>query len=103
VRAYLGRFKGIGSKTIACVLLFGLGRAAFPVDTHVFRVSRRLGLLDGQRTPETAQAFLESRIAPEDHYALHLHLVEHGRQICRAQRPQCQRCVLVTLCAAGRK
>jgi endonuclease-3 len=103
VRAYLGRFKGIGSKTIACVLLFGLGRAAFPVDTHVFRVSRRLGLLDGQRTPEAAQAYLESRVPPQDQYALHLHLVEHGRQVCRAQRPQCPRCVLAALCASFRK
>ncbi len=102
VRAYLGRFKGIGSKTIACVLLFGLGRSAFPVDTHVFRISRRLGLLNGQRTPEAAQAFLEPRVAPQEHYALHLNLVEHGRQVCRAQRPLCQKCVLAQLCASTR-
>ncbi|HSB73256.1 MAG TPA: endonuclease III [Candidatus Methylomirabilis sp.] len=98
VLAYLGRFKGIGSKTVACVLLFGLGRAAFPVDTHVFRVSRRLGLLNGQPTPEKAQEFLEPRIPPGDRYALHLHLVEHGRQVCKARRPQCSDCVLGRLC-----
>ena len=102
VWAYLGRFKGIGSKTIACVLLFGLGRSAFPVDTHVFRISRRLGLLNGQRTPETAQAFLEPRIDPPERYALHLNLVEHGRQVCRAQRPLCRSCVLAKLCASCR-
>lgn len=103
VEAYLRRFKGIGSKTIACVLLFGLGRAAFPVDTHIFRVSRRLGLLNGQSTPEKAQEFLEPRIPSGDRYALHLHLVEHGRQVCKAQRPLCGDCVLARLCDYGRK
>lgn len=103
VEAYLGRFKGIGSKTVACVLLFGLGRPAFPVDTHVFRVSRRLGLLNGQPTPERAQEYLGPRIPPGDRYALHLHLVEHGRRICKAQRPLCAECVLARLCASVRR
>ncbi|MBI4537305.1 MAG: endonuclease III [candidate division NC10 bacterium] len=102
VRAYLGRFKGIGSKTVACVLLFGMGRSAFPVDTHVFRVSRRLGLLNGQHTPEAAQAFLEPHVPPGEHYALHLNLVEHGRRVCRAQRPLCDSCPLARLCASVR-
>jgi endonuclease-3 len=103
VEAYLGRFKGIGSKTIACVLLFGLGRAAFPVDTHVFRVSRRLGLLNGQPTPERAQEYLEPRIPPDDRHAFHLHLVEHGRRVCKAQRPLCAECVLSRLCDSVRR
>ncbi len=103
VEAYLGRFKGIGSKTTACVLLFSLGRAAFPVDTHVFRVSRRLGLLNGQPTPEGAQAYLEPRIPAGDRFALHLHLVEHGRRICKAQRPLCRECVLLRLCDSARR
>ncbi len=103
VRAYLARFKGIGPKTIGCVLLFGMGRPAFPVDTHVFRVSRRLGLLDGLPTPEAAQAFLESRVLPDDRYALHLHLVQHGRQVCKAQRPLCANCVLARVCDHVRK
>lgn len=102
VRAYLARFKGIGSKTIACVLLFGLGRPAFPVDTHVFRVSRRLGLVDGRQTPERAQEFLETRIPPADRHALHLHLVQHGRQVCTAQRPLCAECVLARVCDSVR-
>ncbi len=104
VVAYLGRFKGIGSKTIACVLLFGLGRPAFPVDTHVYRVSRRLGLLNGQATsPEAAQAFLEPLIPPGERYGLHLALIQHGRQVCRAQRPLCHDCVLARLCTHGRR
>ena len=98
VQAYLGRFKGIGSKTTACVLLFGLGRAAFPVDTHVLRVCRRLGVLNGQRTPERAQAFLEPLVRPRDCLSFHLHLVEHGREVCRAHHPACGRCVLASLC-----
>ena len=102
VRAYLGRFKGIGGKTTACVLLFGLGRAAFPVDTHVFRVSRRLGLLNGRQTPEKAQEFLASHIQPGDRHALHLHLVQHGRQVCKAQRPLCAECVLARVCESVR-
>jgi endonuclease-3 len=102
VRAYLARFKGIGSKTIGCVLLFGMGRPAFPVDTHVFRVSRRLGLVDGRQTPERAQEFLESRIPPDDRHALHLHLVQHGRDVCKAQRPLCVECVLSRVCASVR-
>jgi len=102
VQAYLARFKGIGSKTIACVLLFGMGRPAFPVDTHVFRVSRRLGILDGRITPEKAQEFLESRTPPGDRHALHLHLVRHGRQVCKAQRPLCAGCVLARVCDSVR-
>jgi endonuclease III len=103
VRAYLGRFKGIGDKTTACVLLFGLGRAAFPVDTHVFRVCRRLGLLDGQPTPEKAQAFLEPLVRPRDRHALHVQLVEHGRRVCKARRPECSACVLAPACPYGRR
>ena len=103
VRAYLGRFKGSGGKTTACALLFGLGRSAFPVDTHVFRVCRRLGLLDGQPTPEKAQAFLESRVRPRDCHTLHVHLVEHGREVCKAHHPACGDCSLSALCAHARR
>ena len=103
VRAYLARFKGIGSRIIGCVLLFGMGRPAFPVDTHVFRVSRRLGLVDGRQTHERAQEFLESRIPPADRHALHLHLVQHGCQVCRTQRPLCAECVLAGVCDSVRK
>jgi endonuclease-3 len=102
VRAYLGRFKGIGVKTVAWVLLFGLGRSAFPVDTHVMRVCRRLGLLDGQRTPESVQAFLEPRIPAAGHYAMHLHLVEHAHKVCHPRRPECPACPLLKLCDSAR-
>jgi endonuclease-3 len=104
VTAYLARFKGIGTKTIACVLLFGLGRPAFPVDTHVYRVSRRLGLLDGHATsPEQAQVALEPLIPAGERYGLHLALIQHGREVCRAQRPRCPECVLARLCDHHRR
>lgn len=103
VAAYLGRFRGVGPKTVACVLLFGLGRSAFPVDTHVFRVCRRLGLLDGVRTPEQAQAVLSTRVPGKACYALHLHLVEHGRRVCTARRPACAACALARQCAHARR
>ncbi|OGB92534.1 MAG: hypothetical protein A2Z31_05625 [candidate division NC10 bacterium RBG_16_65_8] len=103
VRAYLGRFKGIGGKTTACVLLFGLGRAAFPVDTHVFRVCRRLGLLNGQPTAEKAQTFLEPLVRSRDCHALHVHLVDHGRQVCKAHHPACGACALSRACAYARR
>jgi endonuclease-3 len=80
-----------------------MGRPAFPVDTHVFQVCRRLGLLDGRQNPEKAHAFLEPRVPPGDRHALHLHLVAHGRQVCRSRRPLCATCVLVRLCAYPRK
>jgi endonuclease-3 len=98
VSAYLSRFKGIGSKTVACVLLFGLGRPAFPVDTHVYRVARRLGLLDGQASPDRAQAYLEPLIPPGERHGLHLSMIQHGRQVCRAQRPHCTSCGLARIC-----
>lgn len=103
VRAYLARLRGIGRRITACVLLFGLGRAAFPVDTHVFRVCRRLGLLNGQPTPEKAQEFLEPRVRARDCHALHLHLIDHGREVCTAHHPACGRCVLSALCAYARR
>ncbi len=103
VRAYLGRFNGIGSKTTACVLLFGLGRPAFPVDTHVFRICRRLGLLDGRATSEKAQAFLEAQVSPRDCHALHVNLIEHGRAVCKAHHPACDECSLTAMCAHARR
>ena len=102
-RAYLARFPGVGPKTIACVMLFALGRPAFPVDTHVFRVAKRLGLLDGVGTPEKAQAYFERVVPAAQHYALHLHFIAHGRRVCKAQRPLCPQCALRGLCDYARQ
>lgn len=99
VKGYLSRFKGIGPKTVACVLLFSLGKPSFPVDTHVYRVSMRLGLVNGRVSPGKAQTLLESMVPPALFYPMHTHLVEHGRKVCKASKPLCDTCPLFKLCA----
>jgi endonuclease-3 len=98
VRAWLGRFPGIGPKTAACVMLFSLGQPAFPVDTHVFRVGQRLGILDGASRPETAPTVFEAAVPPAHYYCLHINMIRHGRQVCTALRPRCPECPLRRLC-----
>ncbi len=97
-REYLTSFRGVGQKTASCVLLFALGMPALPVDTHVHRVSRRLGLIDSHMTAEGAQAALEELVPPSERYRFHLHLIEHGRTVCHSRRPRCGDCVLNGLC-----
>ena len=98
VKAYLSRFKGIGPKTVACVLLFSLGKPAFPVDTHVHRVASRLGLVSPKVSAEKAQVLLESMVPPTLYYSMHMNMVEHGRTTCKARTPLCHVCPLSKLC-----
>lgn len=98
-RAWLLGLDGVGPKTAAIVLLFALGRPAFPVDTHIFRVSRRLGLVPQNCSREQAHDLLEALMPPDLYYPFHLNLIEHGRRICRAQRPLCEECGLRDDCA----
>lgn len=97
-RSYLTSLPGVGPKTAACVLLFSLGRPAFPVDTHVLRVSKRLGLLPVGTTMERAHDVFPELVAPGQMLALHPGLVRHGREVCRARRPRCEVCRLAELC-----
>ena len=108
-REYLTALPGVGPKTAACVLLFSLGKPAFPVDTHVLRVSKRLGLLPTKTTMEQAHDIFEVMLDSagpgrkaqwdaDDMLALHLGLVRHGREICAARRPRCEICPLLELC-----
>jgi endonuclease III len=97
-RRWLTELDGIGPKTAACVLLFALGMPAMPVDTHVHRVSGRLGLIGSKVSAEAAHDLLEAATPPERVYAFHLNLIKHGRTICQAQRPQCGICPLADLC-----
>jgi endonuclease-3 len=90
--------RGVGPKTAACVLLFSLGRPYFPVDTHVHRVARRLGLVPEAADAVTAQELIQAEVAPRDVYALHMLLIRHGREVCIARRPFCSRCPLATIC-----
>lgn len=98
-RAWMTSIPGVGPKTAAIVLLFALRRPAFPVDTHVHRVTRRLGLIDLKTSRERAHELLEALVSPKDYYPFHLNLIRHGRETCHAQRPECSRCVLLQLCA----
>jgi len=100
IREYLGRFEGVGEKTIACVLLFALGRPVMPVDTHVRRVSQRLGLIPPKTDAAKAHHLLQEAVPASLVYAFHLHLIEHGRAICRPRKPLCVRCPLRRYCLA---
>jgi len=97
-RAWLMRFKGVGPKTAAIVLLFSLGRPAFPVDTHIYRVTGRLGLRPEKMSVEEAHPYLEALFPPETYYAAHLNLIRLGREVCRARKPACPACPLHSLC-----
>jgi endonuclease-3 len=96
--AFLRSIKGVGPKTAAVVLLFSFGKPIMPVDTHVYRVTRRLGLLDKKATREEAQDHF-SAVVPEGLiYEFHLNLISHGREICIARNPRCGICNLKKLC-----
>ena len=97
-KAWLTQINGIGPKTAAIVLLFALGRPAFPVDTHVHRVSRRLGLIPDKLSVEKAHSALEQLVPADLYYPFHLNMILHGRQVCRARKPECQVCKLKQFC-----
>jgi endonuclease-3 len=98
-KAWLAAFKGVGPKTAACVLMFACGRPVLPVDTHVYRVSQRLGLIDKRTSAEKAHTVLENMLEPEERYPFHIHMITHGRQVCKAQRPLCEACVVRDYCS----
>jgi endonuclease-3 len=90
--------KGVGPKTAACVLLFSLGRPYFPVDTHVHRLTRRLGLVPDEADAVKAQELIQAAVPSADVYDLHMLLIRHGREVCLARRPLCSRCPLNDIC-----
>lgn len=101
-RAWLTKFNGVGPKTAAIVLCFSLGRPAFPVDTHIYRVSGRIGLRPDKMTVEQAHPHLENLFPPETYYAAHLNLIRLGREICSARKPNCSVCPIRKLCDFGK-
>ena len=101
VETYLLSLPGVGPKTAACVLVFSMGRAAFPIDTHVHRIVTRLGWVPDNATADKAHRLLASRVPADIRYDLHVAMITHGRTVCRAQRPCCHVCVLRDLCAYG--
>jgi endonuclease-3 len=100
-RAWLTKFNGVGPKTAAIVLCFSLNMPAFPVDTHIYRVSGRIGLRPEKMTVEQAHPHLESVFPPETYYAVHLNLIRLGREICGARKPNCPQCPIRKLCDYG--
>ena len=100
-RAWLRSLPGVGPKTAACVLLFALGMPALPVDTHVHRVAKRLGLLPERSTAEQAHELLEPMLTLEQVYPFHIQLIKHGRRTCTARRPKCPSCPLRTRCPSA--
>jgi len=99
-RDWLRQLPGVGMKTASCVLLFSLGMPALPVDTHVFRVAKRLRLIDSKVSVAQAHKLLESLVPPSDVYRFHILIIEHGRKVCKAQHPRCYQCVLRGVCAS---
>lgn len=102
-RQWLMAVKGVGPKTAAIVLLFSLGIPAFPVDTHIYRVSGRLGLRPMNFSVEKVHTYLEERIPEEAYYDLHLNLIRLGREVCGARKWHCYRCPVEALCEFDQK
>lgn len=100
-KAWLRALPGVGPKTAACVLMFALGRPALPVDTHVYRVAGRLGLIGPGVSAEKAHDVLEALVPPEEIYAFHIGLIKLGRHVCTARAPACTVCPLNDVCPSA--
>jgi endonuclease-3 len=98
-----GALKGIGPKTLACLLLFGLGREAFPVDTHILRIGKRLGFIPERLDAEKAHRWMVPLVPEGKSLSLHLNLIRFGRSICKAQHPKCKNCFLRKDCLYFRR
>ncbi|MBI5667285.1 MAG: endonuclease III [Chloroflexi bacterium] len=97
-KAWLTRLNGVGPKTAAIVLCFAFNRPAFPVDTHVHRVGQRIGFLPEGISADKAHNVMEAIVPPDDYLPFHLNLIWHGREICIARAPRCERCPITAYC-----
>ena len=97
-KAWLTALPGVGPKTAAIVLCFAFNRPAFPVDTHIHRVSKRIGFLPDNVSAERAHPVMEAIVPPEAYYTFHINLIQHGRRICQARNPKCEQCPLTPHC-----
>ena len=100
---YLSGFRGVGPKTAACTLLFACGKDVFPLDTHIFRVLRRVGLIPAKCSDEFAHEVMNRLVPAGKFYSFHVNLIRHGRKICRPRDPLCERCPIVEYCDYGRE
>jgi endonuclease III len=101
IMTYLTRLQGVGPKTAACVILFALDKPALPVDTHVHRVSLRLGLVPAKSSAGRTQELLEAMLPVHLYFPFHMNVIRHGRTLCLAARPKCSECPLADLCDFG--
>lgn len=101
-REFLSSFKGVGPKTVACTLLFACRRPVFPIDVHIFRIAKRLGLLPDRISDEEAHRIMERFIPRSRYYEAHINMIRHGRTICRPSNPKCDECCLIDYCQAIR-
>src|SRR5215813_763952 len=97
-RVFLTSLAGIGPKTAACVLLFACNREVFPMDTHILRITKRVGLVPQKFNDEQSHGLMEKLVPPNKHYSLHVNLIKHCRRICRPQNPKCFICSSTTNC-----
>lgn len=100
---YLTSIDGVGVKTAAVTLAFSCGKDLYPVDTHVFRVSGRLGFLEGISNPEKAFYFMRKIIPQGRGFGMHMNIIRHGREVCHARKPDCFDCHLKELCIYDNK
>jgi len=100
-RDFLSEFRGIGPKTVACTLLFALHKEVFPLDTHIFRILKRMGVLPEKINDTKAHRFLDALVPGGKFYSLHVNLIRLGRQICRPREPLCEQCSLIEYCDYG--
>jgi endonuclease III len=98
---YLSQFRGIGPKTVACTLLFACGKEVFPLDTHIFRVLRRVGLVPPKCSDARAHELMSALVPAGKFYSFHVNLIRHGRATCRPRDPLCHRCPIVEYCDYG--
>jgi endonuclease-3 len=98
---YLKQFRGIGPKTIACTLLFACRKDVFPLDTHIFRILRRIGLIPQKCTDARAHEIMDRLVPHGKFYSFHVNLIRHGRALCRPREPLCERCPVVEYCDYG--
>ncbi|MEK6300504.1 MAG: endonuclease III [Acidobacteriota bacterium] len=98
-KQFLASFKGVGPKTVACTLLFACARPVFPIDTHIFRIARRLALIPERCSDEQAHEMMERIVPAERYFETHITLIRHGRKVCRPREPRCEECCLVDYCS----
>ncbi len=98
IKEIFGNLKGVGPKTVHCLLLFGLGREAFPVDTHILRVGKRLGFIPAKMSAEKSHVWMAPLVPRGKSHSLHINLIRLGRSFCRANNPRCSDCFLKKEC-----